>query len=117
MNLARKRRLLIWLNVSVMTLLMAAFLVGVNLVAHSRFVRIDMTTDKVWEISPQSRQVLRSIPRDLHIFVNDFLGGPTHSAARRRTSPCPRPGAGPASSSTRWRPRTRGSRSSGSTSG
>lgn len=76
MNLSRKRRLLIWLNVSLMTLLMAAFLVGVNLLAHSRFARIDMTTDKVWEISPQSRQILKSIPRELQIYINAVSEGP-----------------------------------------
>ena len=77
MNPAGKRRLLIWLNVGLMTLLMAAFLVGVNLFSHSRFARIDMTTDKVWQISEQSRTILKSIPRELQIFVNAVSdGGP-----------------------------------------
>ncbi|HZN62458.1 MAG TPA: Gldg family protein [Planctomycetota bacterium] len=76
MNPIRKRRILNWLNVTLMTLLMAAFLVGVNLVAHSRFARIDMTTDKVWEISAQSRQILRSVPRDVEIYVNAITDNP-----------------------------------------
>lgn len=71
---SRGRRLLHWLNVTAMTILMAAFLVGVNLIAHSRFARIDMTTDKVWEISPQSRQILKSVKHDLEIYVNAVSG-------------------------------------------
>jgi ABC-type uncharacterized transport system involved in gliding motility auxiliary subunit len=76
-NPSKKRKLLTWLNVTLMTLLMAAFLVGVNLVARTRFARIDMTTDKVWEISPQSRQILKNIPRDLKIYINPFIGPET----------------------------------------
>jgi len=75
-NTFRRRRLLTWLNVSLMTLLMAAFLVGVNLVANTRFARIDMTTDKVWEISPQSRQIVKSVTRDLEIYLNAVSEGP-----------------------------------------
>ena len=74
-SFSRKRRFLIWLNVSVMTLLMAAFLFGVNLVAQTRFVRIDMTTDKVWEISPQSRQIVRNVKRNLEIYTNLMAEG------------------------------------------
>jgi ABC-2 type transport system permease protein len=76
MNPFRKRRILAWLNVSVMTVLMAAFLIGVNLLAHSRFARIDMTTDKVWEISAQSRQILKGLNRDLEIYINAISEGP-----------------------------------------
>ncbi|HKS16560.1 MAG TPA: hypothetical protein VJU16_04555, partial [Planctomycetota bacterium] len=91
MNAYRKRRLLIWLNVSVMTLLMAAFLVGVNLLAHSRYARIDMTTDKVWEISSQSRQILKGLNRDLEIYINAVSNDPmqqdkTLPEAWRRTA-------------------------------
>ncbi|HEY3225493.1 MAG TPA: Gldg family protein [Planctomycetota bacterium] len=75
-SFSRKRRLLIWLNVSVMTLLMAAFLFGVNLIANTRFLRFDMTTDKVWEISPQSRQIVRSVKRNLDIYLNLVSEGP-----------------------------------------
>lgn len=70
MNPPNRRRFLLWLNVTVMILLMAAFLVGVNLIAHARFARIDMTTDKVWEISDQSRQILKSVSRQLEIYFN-----------------------------------------------
>lgn len=77
MNHSRKRRVLIWVNVVLMCVLMAAFLVGVNLVAHTRFARIDMTTDKVWEISPQSRQILKSAKYDLQVYVNPVSEGPT----------------------------------------
>ncbi len=76
MNPFRRRRILNWLNVTVMTLFMAAFLVGVNLVANTKFARIDMTTDKVWEISPQSRQILRSVTRELEIYINPIAEGP-----------------------------------------
>jgi ABC-2 type transport system permease protein len=76
-NHSRKRRLLIWLNVVLMCVLMAAFLVGVNLVAHTRFARIDMTTDRVWEISPQSRQILKSAKYDLEIYLNAVSEGPS----------------------------------------
>ncbi|HEU4339262.1 MAG TPA: Gldg family protein [Planctomycetota bacterium] len=70
-----KSRALNWLNWSLMIVFMAAFLVGVNLVAHTRFARIDMTTDKVWEITPQSRQILKSVPRELSIYVNPWFEG------------------------------------------
>ena len=63
-------RALAWLNVILMTLFLAAFLVGVNLVSHARFSRVDMTTDKVWEISPQSRQVVRSVQKPISIYLN-----------------------------------------------
>ena len=76
MNPSRKRRLLIWLNVTVMVVLMLSFLVGLNLLAHARFARIDMTTDKVWEISDQSRQILKGVSRDLEIYINAVSEGP-----------------------------------------
>ena len=71
-----KSRALNWINWSLMIVFMGAFLVGVNLVAHTRFARIDMTTDKVWEISPQSRQLLKSIPREFQIYLNAMSEGP-----------------------------------------
>ena len=73
---SRGRRWLNWLNVAVMVFLMAAFLVGVNLISHARFARIDMTTDRVWDISPQARQILKGLKSDLEIYINAVASGP-----------------------------------------
>ena len=72
---ATRRRVLAWINVVLMTLFLLAFLVGINLVSHARFARIDMTMDQVWEISPQSRQLIRSLQRPISVFPN-FSAGP-----------------------------------------
>ena len=71
----KRRRALIAINVVAMTVLMAGFLVVVNLIANARYARIDMTADKVWEISPQSKQIVRSVKGELDIYLNPFLEG------------------------------------------
>lgn len=76
LRIARRRRALSWLNLSLMTLLMAALLVFVNLISHTRYARIDMTADKVWEISAESRQIIKSVTRPLEIFLNMVAEGP-----------------------------------------
>jgi ABC-type uncharacterized transport system involved in gliding motility auxiliary subunit len=70
------KRLWAWVNVVLTTLFLAAFLVGINLVSHARFARVDMTMDKVWEITPQSKAVIRSIQRPISIFPN-FSASPS----------------------------------------
>lgn len=72
----KRRRILIAINVVAMTVLMAGFLVVVNLIASARYARIDMTADKVWEISPQAKQIVRSVKHDLEIYLNPFVEGP-----------------------------------------
>jgi gliding motility-associatede transport system auxiliary component len=59
----------------------AAFVVLVNLIAYSHFIRVDLTEEKRYTIKPATRDMLASL--DDNVYVEVFLAGELNAGFRR----------------------------------
>ena len=58
-----------WINAIVMGVLAVAILVGVNYLAHRRFVRYDMTANQEYRITERTRTILAGLREDVALYT------------------------------------------------
>ncbi len=65
----RKGRMMQWLRVVLSVVFLAAILLGVNVLAQEHYVRKDMTTERSYAIDDFTQDMLRSLDRDVTIYL------------------------------------------------
>ena len=72
----RKRRLLGWINVILMVAFLLGTLIGINLLSRRKYVRLDMTTEKNYELSDRTLKVLQGLDREVKVFLSPVGNAP-----------------------------------------
>ncbi|OHB70421.1 MAG: hypothetical protein A2W23_06175 [Planctomycetes bacterium RBG_16_43_13] len=67
------KRLLAWTNTIIMTAILLAIIVGVNNVAAKYYIRKDITSEKLYAVSDETKNVLGRLNKDVTVYVYPFL--------------------------------------------
>src|SRR4030065_1805154 len=67
------KRLLAWTNTIIMTVILLAIIVGVNNVAAKYYIRKDITSEKLYAVSDETKNVLGRVNKDVTVYVYPFL--------------------------------------------
>jgi len=71
----RRRRILGYVNLAVMTVLLLGVVVVLNLIAREHATRINWTADKIEELAPETVSRLKAVDVEFGIFLNEWTLG------------------------------------------